>query len=145
AIEDYISDLLNTHDNFTKFLFNKNIYDAKNDKAATVDLLAIDKNGKTSIYNFEFLNFGEDKEDIPFGDREKINKYLGQSKQILKNNYGITEFDKTRAIPILINYKEQKTKGIYDVKQVKIGGVNTDLTKFDYLLPVPESGERTGN
>lgn len=152
-LKDNLRDRLKSFPPGTRFMSEITIYDprkAGRDIAGTIDLLAIEPDGKTSIYDWKFINLNTEKyEDIPWFKVKAWNKQMLQYKIILQNNYGIAseDFKQTRMIPIQAIYSDEKPKEnvLPRLLEVKIGDVNVKNVEEDYLLPVGLQFEKTGN
>lgn len=147
SLPDEIYDTLEEH--FRKFideipsssviLSEVTLYDTKADEAGTIDLLVVDENGKVDIFDWKFIDFGSKKE-IAFFKRQGWEIQLPRYREILRTEYGITDFGKMRVIPISAVYKGK------DLRKIQIGDTNTKAIPKDleHLLPVPMFEEMTG-
>lgn len=146
-LETYVSGLLNQYRGKDALIFSeKIIYSEKSDEAGTLDLLILtpSKSGwKAEIFDWKFI--GKPKgEDIPGYKQQGYNIQLGGYKQVLRDEYGIKEFGKTRAIPIVMEMSKKNNE--FYVSQVKMGDLDPVKIseKEQYLVPVPVISERTG-
>jgi hypothetical protein len=126
----------------TKFLSEVKIYDPKLNKAGTIDLIAITKDGKIHILDWKFMDLNVDLyEDIPWYKIAACKNQMDQYKSMLINAYRFKseDFGQTRMIPIRTIYSGKTLLGI------EIGAVNPKEITDDYLLPVGLEEESTGN
>ena len=146
-LEKYFTDLMEAHPDAV-FLSEKKIYDPKTDTAGTMDLLVIDPNGKTNIYDWKFGTVSKDAEDIAWYKQGSYNVQLGQYKQILSDVYGVKQFGKMRAIPIILRIKSQNKKDgsvQHKLTGIAIGTVDPTKTSSLLLTPISEETESTGD
>lgn len=140
----------------TKFYPEKTIYSENKNEAGTLDLLAILPDGKAEIFDWKFVEFKNKdaqgkivNKSVAWYKEENYNVQLTRYRQILRDNYSVKEFGKTRIIPISAVYKK-------DVLQsLAIGNKKIDGLDKPYLDPIPISGlsgvaedisvERTGD
>lgn len=126
----------------------KIIYDPKQKEAGTLDLLAIDEDGKVHIIDWKFLEVGKDRNDIAWFKQGAFNIQLGRYKDILKEAYGIKSFGLNRAIPFLLKIERENSKDIkspFVIKGITTGNVDTSQIEDLRLVPVSEQTETTGN
>lgn len=145
-LDNYMSSLLDSYPEGTKFLAEVRIYDAVKDEAGTVDFLAILPDGKTDIRDWKFMDINPSAKDVPWYKKEAFNIQIGEYKRILGSQYGIKEFRQTRAIPILTEYRytdANKTK--LGLMGIAIGSTNVKEIQDIRLLPVGTKDESTGN
>lgn len=135
--------------NRTVFLSEMQIFDAKTNKAGTIDLMAITPDGRINIFDWKFMTLGENYEDIPWYKVAAWKNQMDQYKTMLINSYEInsSQFDQTRMIPIRVYYSEgnAKAKILPQLMSIEIGAVNPEEIVDDYLLPVGLEEESTGN
>lgn len=142
---------LNSFPTGTVFLSETTVYDAKRGIAGTVDFLAIEPDGKTSVLDWKFMdiNIEKSKGEIPWYKVSAWRTQMEQYKQILEQVYGIEnqDFRQTRMIPIQAIYTKGNAREniLPELKSIRIGDVNVKNIKEDYLIPVGLEGERTGN
>ena len=134
----------------TIFLSEVQIYDAKANKAGTLDFVAIKPNGKISILDWKFMDLNTQKyEDVPWYKVGAWKYQMDQYKNMLKNAYGIDEkmFEDTMMIPIKTEYSRGNSKeGILPtLLNIEIGDVNVKAINKDYLVPVGIESQKTGN
>jgi hypothetical protein len=124
------------------------IYDKKNKEAGTIDMLAIDKDGKAHILDWKFMYIGGN--DVAWFKQGAFNIQIGTYKTILRENYGIKDFGMLRAIPIAMDFQlkdRQNPSEGYRLDGIAIGSV--DKSQIDpindlKLIPVSEETESTG-
>lgn len=142
-LESYFDKLISSYPAGTKFYSEKTIYDEASNKAGTVDLLVVQPDGKVDIYDWKFIEFknkdlsGKILATSPaWYKQEAYNIQLTRYRQILRSNYGVKEFGKTRIIPISTTYnKDNQLVGFEIAKEP----FKVDPEK-PYLSPVPIMG-----
>jgi len=146
TLENYYVELIDTFPKDTLILSERIIYDSKEKEAGTIDFLAIEPSGKAHILDWKFMtNQGE---DVAWYKQGAYDVQLRRYKEILRDNYGIKEFGKIRAIPILLDIKQKDPKAPNSEKYlsgIAIGSVNPEKIEDLRLLPVSEKTESTGN
>ena len=150
ALRDNLKDRLNSFPEGTRFMKEVKIVDPKRSVAGTVDFLAITKEGKVNILDWKFMDLNTDRyEDVPWYKVKAWEMQMKDYKNILISNYNIKnqDFQQTRMIPILAIYTpaDYQREILPRLKEIKIGDVNVQNIKEDYLLPVGISQEKTGN
>lgn len=125
----------------TKFYTEKTIYDEKSKEAGTIDLLAVLPDGRTEIYDWKFVEFKQKdasgrivSKSVAWYKEENYNVQLTRYRQILRDNYGVEKFGKTRVIPISAEYRGN------NLKSLEIGNDKVDDLDKPYLNPIPISG-----
>ena len=103
----------------TVFLSETFAYDEKNDRAGTVDLIAIRPDGTVDIYDWKSINL-TGKSSIPYYKEENWNVQLTSYKNTLKS-YGITKFGRIRVIPISTRFDKNM-----NLAGISVGGKNLD-------------------
>lgn len=145
-LERYYVELINTFPKDTLILSEQIIYDTKEKEAGTIDFLAIEPSGKAHILDWKFMtNQGE---DVAWYKQGAYDIQLRRYKEILRDNYGIKEFGRMRAIPILLDIKQKDPKVPNSEKYlsgIAIGSVDPTKITDIRLLPVSEKTESTGN
>jgi len=147
-LETYFVEKTDRFPEGTIFLAEKKLYDPTTDTAGTTDLIAIEKDGTTSILDWKFGTVSKDAEDIAWYKQDAYNVQLGQYKSMLSNIYGVTKFRELKAIPILLRIKSQNKKdGSVAHKLTGINIGSADPTKITSLLltPISEQTESTGD
>jgi hypothetical protein len=130
----------------TIFRTEQIIYDEKRDVAGTIDLLAIQPDGKASVLDWKFIFLNTEKySDVPFFKQRDIRIQLGQYRQIL-GTYGVgyNDFHKLEAIPMQIKATFTNDGGA-SLKELILSSPNVKDEKRRYLLPVPAQDQSTGN
>ncbi len=148
-IENYYVDLI---DSFSKdgknpLVFSEvKIFDPKEQRAGTIDLLIIDDTGKGHIFDWKFMSVAPTQDDVPWFKQGAYNVQLGKYKEMLMKNYGIKEFGNIRAIPILMDFKydTRKKESTLVIAGIKIGSVDATKIEDMRLVPVSEESESTG-
>jgi hypothetical protein len=141
---------LNSFPKGTVFLSETTVYDAKRGIAGTIDFLAIDPDGNTSVLDWKFMDINIDKyQEIPWYKVGSWRTQMEQYKQILQQVYGIQNqnFKQTRMIPIQAMYSKGNAKEdiLPKLMGIKIGDVNVKNITEDFLIPVGLEAEKTGN
>jgi len=148
-IENYYVDLI---DSFSKdgknpLVFSEvKVFDPKEQRAGTIDLLIIDDTGKGHIFDWKFMSVAPTQDDVPWFKQGAYNVQLGKYKEMLMKNYGIKEFGNIRAIPILMDFKydTRKNESTLVIAGIKIGSVDATKIEDMRLVPVSEESESTG-
>ena len=150
ALRDNLKDRLNSFPPGTRFMSEVKVVDPKKSVAGTIDFLAITKEGKVNILDWKFMDLNTDRyEDVPWYKVKAWDMQMTDYKNILISNYGIKnqDFQQTRMIPILAIYTQAdyEKEILPRLRSIKIGDVNVQNIKEDYLLPVGITQEKTGN
>jgi hypothetical protein len=145
-----LKERLNSFPIGTRFMSEAIVYDVKRGLAGTVDFLAITPDAKVSVLDWKFMDLNTDKyKDIPWYKINAWRQQMDQYKLILEKVYGVKsqDFQQTRMIPIKAVYTEgnRKLNILPSLKSIKIGDVNVQNIKDDFLIPVGTEGEKTGN
>lgn len=149
-LENYFVELIKSHskNGKTPLVFSElKVYDPKEGEAGTLDLVIVDEDGKASIYDWKFMTIAESSNDVPWYKQGAFNIQLTRYREILRDVYGIKEFDKVRAIPILMDFKPKLkyVKGSdLEVSGIHIGSVDTSKITDLRLVPVLQEEETTG-
>lgn len=147
-LETYFTDLVDSLPEGTVFLSEQMIYDPTSDTAGTVDLLAIDKEGKTHIFDWKFGSVYKGADDVSWYKQKAYNVQIGTYKSMLTKVYGTTQFGNLKAIPIVL---ETQTKNGMDgvtkhnLTGIVIGTVDPNKLKSLLVTPVSEETESTGD
>lgn len=150
-LRDNLHERLITFPAGTRFLSEVMIHDPKKNIAGTIDFLAIEPDGKTSILDWKFMDLNTDQyNEVPWYKKRAFRIQITEYRRILNETYGVPlpDFKRTEAIPIKANYTyEQAADGKkYPVLTgIIIGNVNAKLEDADYLLPVPLESQSTGD
>jgi len=150
TLRDNLRDRLNSFPEGTRFMKEVKVVDPKRSLAGTIDFLAIAPDGTVNILDWKFMDINTDRyEDVPWYKVKAWDMQMTDYKNILISNYGIKnqEFGQTRMIPILAIYTpaDYEKEILPRLKSIKIGDVNVQNIKEDYLLPVGITQEKTGN
>lgn len=145
-LETYFKDIVKSLPKDTLFLSEVMIYDAKEDEAGTIDLLAIEPSGKAHILDWKFMNVPENATDVAWFKQNAYGIQLGRYKEILKERYGIKQFGMTRAIPILMDFSKAgiKKDSPMRLSGIVIGSADSRQITDLRLMPVSEETESTG-
>lgn len=143
-IYQYLSDLFAQHEKGTKFYPEAVIYDKTADQAGTIDLLAVSPSGITSVYDWKFMVISGNQTDVPWFKQNAFELQIREYRKILKEQYSVTEFGQTRAIPIVMEMSPDLfLNGRMSLDGISVGSADprniTDLK----LIPVPVD-EKTG-
>lgn len=134
----------------TRFMSETTIYDPKRGLAGTFDFLAITPEAKVSILDWKFIDLNLDKtKDIPWYKINAWRQQMDQYKIIIEKVYGVKsqDFQQTRMVPIKAVYTEgnRRLNIKPSLKSIRIGDVNVQNIKEDFLIPVGTETEKTGN
>lgn len=150
-LETYYTDLIAefSKDGKNPLVFSEMmIYDPQEKEAGTIDLLIVDEDGKSHIYDWKFMNISKAAKDVAWYKQGAFDIQLGTYKKILKNNYGVKEVGKNRAIPISMQLQRenfQNPKSPLRFTGIAIGSVNPTEIEPLTLTPVSEKTESTGD
>lgn len=149
TLKENLHERLKSFPKGTVFLSEMQIFDPKTNKAGTIDLMAITKEGRVNLLDWKFMALSDAYEDVPWYKVAAWKNQMDQYKTMLINAYGIKEeqFDQTRMIPIKVNYSEGniKQKILPKLLGIEIGAIDPKDIKDEYLVPVGLEEERTGN
>jgi hypothetical protein len=123
------------------------IYDSKQKEAGTIDLLIIEENGKANILDWKFMTVAASAKDIAWYKQGAYDVQLGRYKDILRERYGVKQIGMNKAIPILMEIKQENLKlknSPLKVTGVAIGSVDTSKIEDLRLVPISEKTETTG-
>lgn len=124
------------------------VFDPKLKEAGTIDLLIVDSDGKTHIYDWKFMTVAAGSRDVAWFKQGAYKIQLKRYSTILKDFYGVKEMGNNRAIPIIFDIKRKKkfkSKEVtYIIKDVVIGDVDSSKITELKLLPVSAEDESTG-
>ena len=124
------------------------VYDPQEKEAGTIDLLIVDQDGKSHIYDWKFMSISKQATDVAWFKQGAYDIQLGTYKKILKNNYGVEEIGKIRAIPISLQLQRenfQNSRSPLRFTGIAIGSVNPTEIESLTLTPVSEKTEKTGD
>ena len=150
VLENYFVELIKSYskNGKTPLVFSEvMVYDPKEKEAGTLDLVIVDEDGKASIFDWKFMTIAESSNDVPWYKQGAFNIQLTRYKEILRDAYGIKEFEKVRAIPILMDFKPKLkyVKGSdLEISGIHIGSVDTSKITDLKLVPVSQEEELTG-
>lgn len=149
-IEKYYTDLIASFSENGKnpLVFSEvMLYDPKEKEAGTIDLLIIEENGKANIFDWKFMSVATGAKDVAWYKQGAYNVQLGRYKEMLRSAYGVKEIGMNRAIPIIMDLKQENPKienSPIVLKGIAIGSVNTADIEDVRLIPVSEETESTG-
>ena len=146
-LENYYKELIKTFHPDTIIFSEVLIYDPKEKEAGTIDFVAMEPSGKTHILDWKFMHIANDKNDVAWFKQEAFDIQLGRYKAMLKDAWGIKDFGKTRAIPILMTFRLKNRFRPAEgstLDGIAIGSANPADIEDLRLLPVPEKAESTG-
>ena len=150
-LDKYYRDLIQeyTKDGKTPLFFSEvMIYDPKQKEAGTIDLLIVEEDGTTHIYDWKFMSVNAQAKDVAWFKQGAYNIQLKRYKNILLDFYGIKKIGKNRAVPILFDIKSRSTlnkkERILKIQDIAIGDVNPSTIDDLRLAPVSEETESTG-
>jgi hypothetical protein len=142
-LETYYLDTVNALPKDTLVFSEVVVFDPKQGEAGTIDFLAVEPDGKTSVLDWKFMYISKNQTDVPWFKQGAYDIQIGRYKQMLRDNYDVKSFGKLRAIPFLMEFEFSKDKqpvltglatGSADASQI------TDMR----LVPVSEQTESTG-
>lgn len=150
TLRDNLKDRLESFPEGTRFMKEVRVVDPKRSLAGTIDFLAITSDGKVNILDWKFMDLNTERyEDVPWYKVKAWDMQMTDYKNILISNYGLKnqDFGQTRMIPILALYTpaDYEKEILPRLRSIKIGDVNVQNIKEDYLLPVGITQEKTGN
>ena len=150
-LEEYIVSLIKEFESKpgTRFLPEVRIYSRKRNLPGTIDLLIMEPNGTTHIYDWKSQQIDKDQKDLKWFKPEAYRIQLNEYKKILMEEYGIFKFGKIRAVPIRTKFKIANVNGVLRpvaLESIEMEyNVNNIPKDKDYLLPVVMLDESTGN
>lgn len=134
------------------FLTEIPIINKDNTTAGTIDLIIIDKNNrvnlfdwksKKSLYYDKTTKSWQERADIPWWNKLGWVRQIDMYVSILKENYGVNDFGKMRAIPILVKEDfSNNSVTILDLNVSPFNKSNIDIKKRE-LIPVISAQEKT--
>lgn len=148
-MERYYIDLVNKHFSGEKnpLVFSEVvIYDGVEKEAGTIDLLIVDEDGKTHLYDWKFMSVKKYANDIPWFKQGAFNIQLGRYKDILIKRYGMKDIGFNRAVPILLDIErhDKDDPSSRYLKGIKVGSVDPKQIEDLKLVPFSEETESTG-
>lgn len=150
-LKENLSQRLLTFPEGTRFLSEVMIHDPRKQIAGTIDFLAIEPDGKTTILDWKFMDLNtEQYTEVPWYKKRAFRIQISEYRRILNETYGVplSDFKRTEAIPIKANYvyeKGEDGKNYPSLVGITIGNVDAKLEDHDYLLPVPLESQSTGD
>jgi hypothetical protein len=150
-LEEYIVSLIKEFESKpgTKFLAEVKIYSRKRNLPGTIDLLIVEPDGTTHIYDWKSQQVDKDQTELKWFKPEAYRIQLGEYKKILMEEYGIFKFGKIRAVPIRTKFKIANVNGVFRPIALEDIEMEYDINNIpkdkDYLLPVVMLDESTGD
>ena len=150
-LEQYVMSLLNEFKGKpgTKFLAEVRLYNRKRNLPGTIDLLIMEPDGTTHIYDWKSQQINKDQTELKWFKPLAYRIQLGEYKKILMEEYGIYKFGKIRAIPIATKYTIANVNGKLTPTGLKDIEMEYDIknipTDKNYLLPVVMLDESTND
>lgn len=135
-VKGYMRRMLSTFPEGTRFLSETIVYSEKKNLIGTVDFIAIEPNGKTSVLDWKTVQSEAEERDYK---KQQWEIQLSAYKEILKDN-GIKEFGRLRAIPVLRVYKKDG-----NLKELMLGDVDPLKEESRVKRPYISAEESTGN
>ena len=142
-LEKYYVDTVNSLPKGTLVFSEVMIYDPKIQEAGTIDFLAVDPEGKTTILDWKFMYVSEKETDVPWYKQGAYDVQIGRYKQMLQENYDVKSFGKMRAIPFLMEFAFSKDK-LPVLQGIATGSADASQIVDLRLVPISEQTESTG-
>jgi hypothetical protein len=144
--------IINRFPEGTRFMSEQVIYDQARKKFGTIDLLAIEPNGKTSILDWKTITFEDYNKNTGIKEykEQAFDIQIKEYRRILEHQYGVEHFGMLRAIPILKQYKSTETtvngkkERITKLSGIRMGSGTPIEIKDEALRPVISTAETTG-
>lgn len=145
-IDKYFSEFVNRPEfKGAQFLTEVKMADEKRSVGTTADLLIIEPSGKTHIFDWKSVNFktigGEVLDERVSSTKERnYNIQLREIRDILKTQYGVSDFGQIRIIPLQTIFRGELKNGTFvqGLRDINIGG------DAKYLQPIVSEAEKTG-
>lgn len=148
-LNNHVKNLIASYPAGTRFLTENKIYDSKRNIAGSIDLLVILPDGSADIYDWKSQEIPKGHSELKWFKEPAYRIQLAAYRRILGQEYGITKFNKVRAVPIATTFAYSKNNGIYTparLSDIEIGGNPTTITESkSYLLPVVSESDSTGD
>ena len=122
------------------------VYDKKQDKAGSIDLLSVFSDGSVGIYDFKFINFvTQDGKVVDYMDKvdmkeESWDAQISEYKRILKEVYGVDLVRRSRVVPANVQYKYER-KGNTNFMTDTVHKL--EMGNQEYTRPIPLAEELT--
>ena len=151
--EKYFTDLIAqfSKDGKNPLVFSElQVYDPTTDTAGTIDLLIVEEDGTTHIYDWKFMSIrknldgGLNSTDVSWFKKGAYKEQLKEYKRILETQYGIKKFGKNRFVPFILDLSRSRRDQQLYLTGVEMGSVNPIKMEPLYLVPVSEDTESTG-
>ena len=124
------------------------IYNKEKDTAGSIDVLAVFSDNSAAIYDWKFVSPSIEKGFVskvkgrwkimedPFSVKmDTYNIQMGAYKQMLLNDYGITEVRRSRIVPIHVRFKSVNGKMTNRITTIQMG---SNASEFLEHIPVAE-------
>ena len=149
-LDRYIAGLIRSYPTGTRFLAEARIFNEKKNLPGTVDLIVFLPDGSADIFDWKSQEVADGETELKWFKEPAYRLQLEEYRQAIEQQFGVTKFNKIRAIPIRTMFKMSKTtKGWVpqDLKDIEIGPVDPSLIpeSKEYLLPVVAEKESTGD
>lgn len=130
----------------TVFMSEVKIFDSKKRIGGTIDLLIVEPNGAANIYDWKSQEIFRGQDDLKPYKEKMYRIQLEEYTKILKKEYGFTDINTIRAIPIRTQFT-YKNKELYNLQAIEIGDIDPANIPDEksYLLPVVLQQEPTGD
>jgi hypothetical protein len=149
-LDNYLKALVRSYPTGTRFLAESRIYNSKKNLPGTVDLLVFLPDGSADIYDWKSQEVRDGETELKWFKEPAYRLQLEEYRQAIEQQFGITKFNKIRAIPIRTDFKVAKVSGAWvpqNLKDIEIGPLDPSLIpeNKEYLLPVVAEKESTGD
>lgn len=131
-----LKDSILEQDPDAKILTEQLVYSQERDIAGTVDVLVVHSNGEVSIYDYKNIESLTRKGQISRQSTTLYERQISEYKRILREEYPVKGFRKSRIIPIDVKYDGDK------YKDITVGSIEA---RKDFLKPIPVAGELTSD
>jgi len=149
-LNTYIVGLIRSYPVGTRFMNEARIFNEKKNLPGTVDLIAFLPDGSADIYDWKSQEVSDGETELKWFKEPAYRLQLEEYREAIEQQFGVTKFNKIRAIPIRTMFKFNKIKGNWvpqDLKNIEIGPIDPSLVpeSKEYLLPVVAEKESTGD
>lgn len=151
-LNTYIAGLIRSYPAGTRFMSEVRLFTEKKGviTPGTVDLVVFLPNGSSDIYDWKSQEVTDGETELKWFKEPAYRLQLEEYRQAIEQQFGVTTFNKIRAIPIRTMFKVTKTTDGWipqDLKDIEIGPVDPSLVpeSKEYLLPVVAEKESTGD
>jgi methyl-accepting chemotaxis protein len=149
-LDTYIRGLIRSYGPGARFLAEARIYNQKKNLPGTVDLIVFLPDGSADIYDWKSQEVADGETELKWFKEPAYRLQLDEYRQAIEEQFGVTKFNKIRAIPIRTLFKVNRTEKGWipsDLKDIEIGPIDPSLVpeNKEYLLPVVAKVESTGD